>query len=514
MYRGHMLALNIEEQYEPREEVSFKPKFVKKKTNLMSSTARQFHGMYPCQVGTPCPSYSAGFLTSRDQLLSNPVTEFHMKRKNTNMETASYFAMGGRGKYDVWRTVDALDFAVEHLSMYERMLHSQRMRRKDGLESDSPIGDAVYAIFLERLRLYEQRLRHKCAGDTNQKKKALGYGKRTVGVMPYYAAGAGSGHTRSESKALYLNITIRSIRCHFAAIAVSCLHPLDRQYLTRGQGLPHIDHVLWIDPEKDLIVNKPPFLGISTVRAVQQQWMNISSPWTGKYDFFYYTEADQVLHLRAHHRDKLFQPLLPSLEKNKQTKLGVLTPHRLNAVPRSDDYLELQEAFLNPDATDLRSTRFNIQNVHYKPKNDPYYANMFEDSIRKGGWVRRELNGYGSKRLTRVDDDLNSGSCCYLRKGETEYPYQQRGKSGGVRLDDIISGEFGETEARPSPVELLAIGDHGFGILAALCCHICARRGRLGRHCDNYCQPAHSGNEDCALGVFADPAPDDEYAIP
>ena len=48
--------------------------------------------------------------------------------------------------------------------------------------------------------------------------------------MPFYAAGKaghdghadidpmhglGSGHTRYESKALYLNITIRSIRCHF-----------------------------------------------------------------------------------------------------------------------------------------------------------------------------------------------------------------------------------------------------------------------------------------------------------
>ena len=62
-------------------------------------------------------------------------------------------------------------------------------------------------------------------------------------MMPFYAAGKaghdghadidpmhglGSGHTRYESKALYLNITIRSIRCHFGAVAVSALDPRDR----------------------------------------------------------------------------------------------------------------------------------------------------------------------------------------------------------------------------------------------------------------------------------------------
>jgi len=53
-------------------------------------------------------------------------------------------------------------------------------------------------------------------------------------------------------------------------------------------------------------------------------------------------------------------------------------------------------------------------------------------------------------------------------------------------------------------VEVVKIGDHALGILAGLCCHICARRGRLGRHCDNYCAPAAPGFEDCAVGEYAD----------
>ena len=64
-------------------------------------------------------------------------------------------------------------------------------------------------------------------------------------------SGLGSGHTRYESKALYLNITIRSIRCHFGAVAVSALHPLDRAYLEAGRGLPPIDDVLLSDGPLD-----------------------------------------------------------------------------------------------------------------------------------------------------------------------------------------------------------------------------------------------------------------------
>ena len=180
-----------------------------------ASTYAKFHGMYPCPVGSPCPSYSAAFLASRTQLLHNGVSDAKMRRKNTNMETASYHAMGGAGKYDVWRTVDALDYAVEHLSMYERMVHSS----KTGADKASAIGDAVYGTFVDRLAAYEATLKRRCGGDDPalRNRTRTTAAERTVGVMPLYAgghaggaghaekssmAGLGSGHTRYESKAL------------------------------------------------------------------------------------------------------------------------------------------------------------------------------------------------------------------------------------------------------------------------------------------------------------------------
>ena len=70
--------------------------------------------------------------------------------------------------------------------------------------------------------------------------------------------------------------------------------------------------------------------------------------------------------------------------------------------------------------------------VRYAPLRDPEFRNVFGNP-KRGGFVRRELEGYGAKKVTEVGDDLRGGSCCYLRKGETEYPYDERGKRGGVR---------------------------------------------------------------------------------
>ena len=528
-----------------------------------AATYARYHGMFHCTVGSPCPSYSASFLASKAQLLDNPVTPQKMRRKNTNMETASYHSMGSGGAYDVWRTVDALDYAVEHLSMhepafeshlqpdfnvivcdhrYERMIHSQ----KTGADKASAIGDAVYGAFVDRLAAYEKRLKEKCGGDDpalrsqTRDTDAL----KTVGVMPLYAAGhadasgeadkdslhgAGSGHTRYESKALYLNITIRSVRCHFGAVAVSALHPGDRAYLERGKGLPVIDDVLWVDPDH-LPVNKPSFLGVATVRAIQRRWTNETTPLWDQLAYVHYTEADQVVHVRERHRHKLYAPLKQT--KADAKKLSIVTPHRLNAVPRSQDFEPLRAAFDAPSyghnlpedpgdelfadlerrAAALRRDRYGLKD-DYAPKRDFWHRNLFGETSRAGGgWVRRELEGYGAKRMLSVGDDLRDGSCCYLKRGETEYPYNRRGKRAGVRVDPSKAGDYeshpfsDESVDRDSPVELLALGDHGLGILAALCCHICARKSKLGRHCDNYCVPAKPGDEDCAVGAFADPA--------
>ncbi|MAI24696.1 MAG: hypothetical protein CMN75_01570 [Spirochaeta sp.] len=554
-------------------------------TKQTAITHDRFHGLYPCQIGTPCPSYSAAFLASRLQVVDNVVTPNRMKRRNTNMESASYHMMGHRHAYDVWRTVDAFDYAVEHLSMYERMMHAS----KSGKDKGSALGDVLYGTFVDNLAKYEKRLKEKCGGDDPalRKQKRFTDAERTVGVMPFFAAGViaasrglceiirhrrhsppsaevvgglifdferisgdiatryhtgkaghggdaeidpmhglGSGHTRYESKALYLNITIRSIRCHFGAVAVSALDPRDRAYLEKGVGLPIIDDVLWVD---HLPVNKPSFLGVATIREIQRRWTNESTALWRSLDFVHYTEADQILHMRPKHRHKLYQ-VLKSSEKGgawKGGRMSILTPHRLNAIPRAQDVEFLRKAFdppaygnnlpedvsdevlrdLESQAAVIRKEEYQLPSA-YEPRRDPWHTLVF--GTVRGAWVRRELDGYGAKKTLELDDELRYGSCCYLKKGETSYPYDERGKRGGTRVDDSTAGTYltnqwsNEDVDRPSPVEVVKLGDHALGILAGLCCHICARRGRLGRHCDNYCAPAAPGEEDCAVGEYAD----------
>ena len=156
-------------------------------TKQAAITHDRFHGLYPCQIGTPCPSYSAAFLASRLQVVDNAVTPNRMRRKNTNMESASYHMMGHRHAYDVWRTVDAFDYAVEHLSMYERMMHAS----KSGKDKGSALGDVLYGTFVDNLAKYERRLKEKCGGDDPRLRtqKRFTDAERTVGVMPFYAAG-------------------------------------------------------------------------------------------------------------------------------------------------------------------------------------------------------------------------------------------------------------------------------------------------------------------------------------
>ena len=111
-----------------------------------------------------------------------------------------------------------------------------------------------------------------------------------------------------------------------------------------------MDEIFWVDPAT-LTVHKPSFLGVATVRAMQQKWtasLNRSgtrpaSLWS-EVDYVMYTVADQVLHARPRHREKLFAALAatqPGASANREPRHALLTPHRLNAVPRSQDFDEL-----------------------------------------------------------------------------------------------------------------------------------------------------------------------------
>ena len=62
------------------------------------------------------------------------------------MESASYHTFGRADVSAIWTTVDALDFSVEHISMYERVLGSVKM-------VDSPLKRHAIGEFDKQLQV-------------------------------------------------------------------------------------------------------------------------------------------------------------------------------------------------------------------------------------------------------------------------------------------------------------------------------------------------------------------------
>ena len=60
-----------------------------------------------------------------------------------------------------------------------------------GKDKGSALGDVLYGTFVDNLAKYEQRLKAKCGGDDPRLRtqKRFTDAERTVGVMPFYAAG-------------------------------------------------------------------------------------------------------------------------------------------------------------------------------------------------------------------------------------------------------------------------------------------------------------------------------------
>jgi len=127
----------------------------------------------------------------------------------TNMESASYHVFSPiKGAQSIWTSVDAFDFSVEHISMYERVLESTSI-------PSSPIKAALLGAYGQRLTLLERDQRARCsegpgaaAWHAGRSAEGRDLAQRTVAVMPFYAVGAGRG-TRSATR----SSSISTSRC-------------------------------------------------------------------------------------------------------------------------------------------------------------------------------------------------------------------------------------------------------------------------------------------------------------
>jgi len=513
--------------------------------------AKAFKGLFRCDVGTGCPTYSAAFLATRSQLLSRAVGPAQTNNKQTNMESASYHLFGGKGESAVWTSVDAFDFSVEHISMYERVLQSTSL-------PPSPLRNALLAAYGQRLSLIERDYRLKCSEGSHAAKwhaarkgsSAQVLGARTVAVMPFYAVGAGSGHSIRDTKLKYLNITVHSILCHFDAVVAAVSHPLDKEYVLHESGLPIYDVIEHND------LPRPSSAGMFTLMRIQDRLRN--DPRWKHFEYVFYTEADQILHLRT---TQVFAPLLASNAKDRaqhrspmkpQPLRSILIPHRFHSVPSVQDFAHVDSKFndstvytaLVTSASPER-TMTNLLKASSTPSGqhqtvastslpaavDPNFYQWFYPGEQRTT-IRRELDLYEARPTTRFPAVQASDSCCFLRTADDARgpgaPYRPGNNSQAwLAAAEGVGGLGGhgsfatplyypEREAAKRPkitdpsTAMFAVGN-GFGMVAGDCCFICTFKNR---YCHNTCQPRvgvsgrHSdgGNGEgdaCGRGSFA-----------
>lgn len=321
-----------------------------------------FAGTYQCpETGE---AYSAAFLCKRSVFLKHLVPEQRLHKGVGNMEGASNF-MFKRNR--LLKTVDLFDFFVTHLSWYERRLF------KDAA--------ALRSRSLARLRTQTWHT-------SRQVNPSQTSSSKVVVIMPYYATkGGDSGHSALESRRLYLRKTIESLRPTFPKYTVCVATKPDHEYVTDP-----INDLGFYDVLHFYTLPKPSRLGFATVHTAQQAML--TNPKWARFEFVFYTESDQILHVRDVGR--LLHIAGSSVSNH-------VLPHRISPVPRR---------------VDMGPAQFTWDKIGFQ-----------------GQKALAEFARNGPKTLHRIRD-VDRASCCFDR-GQC-VKHRNHWKHGGQQAVELL----------------------------------------------------------------------------
>lgn len=254
--------------------------------DLQSHQLRRWYDCYdPSGEG-----YGAAWLAHKETVLKHTMNV----RPATNMETGGWIP---KELATPRQSVDLFDCGVEHLSWLERRIG---LRDAKG-EAKATWDRELLAHLSARAARLEARSREREVKSPHR--------LSTVAVLPYFSTSpdcSGSGAkctTGSSAPAMrrnFLNATFWSIHSALTPHVVlsTCSRP-DALFALRESGLPFFD-VLESDchlGEGEERFFKPSLLGAHTVTRVQEKLREPHGPWA-TFHYVYYSEADQVLHVR------------------------------------------------------------------------------------------------------------------------------------------------------------------------------------------------------------------------
>ena len=274
---------------------------------------------------------------------------------------------------------------------------------------------------------------------------------------------------------------MHSLHCHFDAVAIAVATEADRYYVAENSGLDIYDIIVHSQ------LPKPSSMGIFTIKELQTRFLT-DPRWSGL-DFVFYSEADQILHMRT---DQVFRPLLPDYPDSETQNVGrsgqilpaMVVPHRFHDVPRAEDMALLDVVHKNDEILDeLRTLSRPLRRME-ELHADPNLLEFFPfDPTRPS--VRRELNLYGSMPLTSFTHVWDpESSCCFVPRGQNQPNYTER-----------------RAAANDGTVEMMAVGS-GLAMVAGDCCFTCVW---ANRYCHNTCLPRTADSSvHCGMGAFSD----------
>jgi len=337
--------------------------------------------------------------------------------RSVNMEGATHLVL--KLTKGAFKTLDAFDFMVEHLSIYERRLGLLHLPEK----VKGPASERVIAFMKKRA----EALLHDHNRDGNETKWGVGVdaglsarirtngggggggedtappprvgthvgpsvvparhqvawggaslGDRVVACMPFYGAAVGTGHSMAKTRFAYLNATYLSIARVFKHVAIFVENEADRAYCQDKSGLPFFEVVLIAG------LANPKLLGVATVLEMQRKFQ--SQEWA--FDYMYFTESDQVLHLRPH----LLADLLHVVDNDRE----VLAPHRFLPFPHKQDFEPTFYDELKAQSKGLRKELDALEAKDVVRVNAPHRARCCFDRgncRRRDQWVNFNAKG-------------------------------------------------------------------------------------------------------------------------
>lgn len=251
--------------------------------------------------------YAAAWLSNTQTLLQNPyITEDFLQTGNPNMEYGFFAAWKGVRQSAV--TMDMFDFMVHHLSNF----------RKVAKGKFKTLDEDVLRLCATMEAGYRKR------GYNNPIGKRNG---NVLAVLPFYASEKSQGanvqvKTSLSHRHAFLNLTVITLANVFPNIAVFVATQADYDYVIHESGLNRFLYDVHFASD----LPKPEALPYGTSVKTKSLFQNKTYDLT-QFEFVYYSESDQLPHLRN----------VDVLLKQASKESSLVIPHRLQPFPRLED---------------------------------------------------------------------------------------------------------------------------------------------------------------------------------